>query len=102
MGRTAKAMQFLLIAYDGTDAEAPARRQRARVAHLENVRRMKAEGSFIEGGAILNDAGEMIGSMLLLEFPGMAELNDWLKSDPYTVGKVWESVEVKPFRRAPV
>jgi uncharacterized protein YciI len=38
--------QFVLIAYDGTDADALSRRMAARPAHLENVRQLKAKGQF--------------------------------------------------------
>jgi len=34
-------MQFVITAYDGTDAEAPARRTTARPAHLETQPRPK-------------------------------------------------------------
>lgn len=95
-------MQYLVIAYDGTDAGAPARRQAARAAHLEGARAMKAAGTFLEGGAILDDSEQMIGSMMLVDFPGETELQEWLKTDPYVTGDVWRSIEVRPFRRAPI
>lgn len=93
-------MQFLILAYDGTDEQAPERRMATRPAHLDTARRMKQQGSFLEGGAILNDAGEMIGSMLLMEFETRELLNQWLQSDPYTTADVWKTVQVLPFRRA--
>jgi len=40
--------QFLVLAYDGTDADALARRQATRGAHLESVRPM-AENLFAAG-----------------------------------------------------
>jgi len=93
-------MQFVVIAYDGTDAGASGRRQAARPAHLENARRMKAEGTLLSGGAILDDGGQMIGSVLFVEFPSRAELDAWLASDPYVAGDVWRTVEARPFRVA--
>lgn len=93
-------MQYLVIAYDGTDPEAPARRQAARAAHLDGVHRMKAKGQAHAGGAILNGEAQMIGSMMVVEFGTEQQLKAWLDSDPYTVGKVWEKVEVRPFRLA--
>ena len=41
--------QFLVIAYDGTDAAAPARRMAARPAHLESVKPMVVSGEMIVG-----------------------------------------------------
>lgn len=93
-------MQFLVISYDGTDAEAPARRQAARPAHLEASRRLKEEGTLIEGGAILDDQVRMIGSMALVDFPDREALDAWLARDPYVVGGVWQRIEVQPFRSA--
>ncbi len=94
--------QFVLIAYDGTDAEALPRRLAARPAHLENVQRLKAQGQFTEGGAILDEAGRMIGSVMIVAFPSRAELDAWLAGDPYVTGKVWERVQVQPYRSAQV
>ncbi len=92
-------MQFLIIARDFRDPDALSRRMQQRPAHLEGVKRMKAEGTFLEGGAMLNDEGRMVGSMLLVEFPSRAEVDAWLAADPYVTGQVWEHVAVHPFRR---
>lgn len=93
-------MTFLVLGYDGSDAEAPARRAAARAAHLATAKRLKAAGHLLEGGAILDDVGAMRGSMLLLEFPSRAELDAWLSADAYTLGGVWKDVIVRAFRRA--
>jgi uncharacterized protein len=95
-------MQFLLIAYDGTDAEAPARRLQNRPAHLARAKEMKQSGHCLLGGAILNDAGDMIGSTMVMQFDTPEEFDAWLGDDPYTKGGVWKTVEVKPFRCAPM
>ena len=92
-------MTFLIMAHDFRDPEAPSRRMEQRPAHLEGVRRMKAEGTFLDGGAMLDDAGRMVGSMLVVEFPSRAEVDAWLARDPYVTGQVWEHVTVRPFRR---
>lgn len=94
-------MQFLVIAHDGTDSEAPQRRLAARTAHLEGIGILRAQRKVIEGGALLNDNGDMIGSALIVDFPTESEMHDWLANDPYTIGKVWQHVEVKRFRSAP-
>ncbi len=93
-------MQFVVIAYDGTDAGALDRRLAARPAHLENARRMKEEGTLLTGGAILDDQGAMIGSVLVVDFPSRTGLDAWLASDPYVTGDVWRKVEARPFRVA--
>jgi len=93
-------VQFIVTARDGGDAEAPARRAAARPAHLERAQRLKAEGHMLVGGAILDEVGGMIGSVMLVDFPSRDALDAWLASDPYTTGDVWRAVEVLPFRAA--
>ena len=91
-------MEFLVVAYDGEDPEAGERRSKARPAHLENVKSMREAGSFINGGAILDDSGQLIGSTLYVGFESRETLDAWLESDPYVTGGVWKYVEVKPIR----
>jgi uncharacterized protein YciI len=92
--------QFLVIAHDGDDAEAPARRQAARDAHLAGVRPMVERGEIVAGGAILDEAGAMVGSAVILDLPDRAAVDAWLARDPYVTGDVWRTVEVRPFRLA--
>lgn len=94
-------MQWLIIAYDGVDTEAPERRQRHRPAHLEGAARMQAAGRLIMGGAILDAAGGMIGSAAVAAFDTRAELDEWLRTDPYVTGGVWQKIDVIPYRVAP-
>ncbi|WP_207485921.1 YciI family protein [Arenibaculum pallidiluteum] len=94
-------MQFLIIARDGQDEGAPARRMAAREAHLANVRPMFADGRLIEGGAILDEDGRMVGSAVIAELPDRVALDAWLAGDPYVTGGVWRDIQVMPFRCAP-
>jgi len=93
-------MQFILIAYDGTDAGAPDRRLKSRQEHLEKIALMKKTGEFICGGAILDDSGRMIGSMIVYEVPDRATLEERLKNESYITEGVWQKIEIKPFRLA--
>jgi uncharacterized protein len=93
-------MLFLVIAKDGTDAEAPARRQRVREAHLEGARALAATGALQVGGALLNAEGGMIGSALVVEAEDEAGLRLLLEADVYHREGVWRSYEIHPFRRA--
>lgn len=95
-------MQFLLVAYDGTDSEALERRMKVRPEHLERVAVLKQRGEFLLGGAILNDEGKMIGSMIVYEFPDRASLDESLKHEPYVKYGVWKKVEIRPYRLAKV
>ncbi len=93
-------MQFLLVAFDGTDNEALERRMKARPGHLENVAVLKKRGEFLLGGAILDDEGKMIGSMIIYEFPNRALLDKCLENEPYIIKGVWEKIDIRPYRLA--
>lgn len=94
-------MQFLLVAYDGSDELALERRMRVREDHIRLGDEMVAAGSMLFGTAILDDGGQMIGSMLVLDFPSRAELDAWLEVEPYVVGDVWRRIEVQACRVGP-
>jgi uncharacterized protein YciI len=91
-------MQFLVILYDGTDAEASSRRQAARPAHLEGLGGNVAAGRLVFGGPIFDDVQKPIGSFLLADCADRAELDALIANDPYTRANVWQRVEVKPVR----
>ena len=93
-------MQFLLIARDGKDPEALTRRLKARPRHLEGIAVLKNNKEFLFGGAILDDDGIMIGSMVLYDFPDRAALNKMLENEPYITDGVWKEIEIMPFRLA--
>lgn len=95
-------MLYVLHAYDYTDDQALDRRMAVRASHLDGARQLKANHHFIVGGALLDPDGKMIGSMMLLDFDSEEQLNDWLKSEVYVTGKVWERIDIKPFRQADV
>jgi len=92
-------MTFLIIAHDFRDPKALSRRVQQRPAHIDGVRRMKAEGTFLDGGAMLDEEGRMVGSMILVEFSSRSEVDAWLAADPYVTRQVWEHITVCPFRR---
>jgi uncharacterized protein YciI len=95
-------MQFILIAYDGTDTMAIDRRMKCRPDHLEKISHVKKAGKFLCGGAILDDNENMIGSMILYDVADRAELDTILKDEPYIYNKVWEKIDIRPFRMAKI
>src|SRR5262245_5451439 len=90
--------QFLVTIYDGTDAEAPARRLATRPAHLAGLTGKVASGKLVFGGPIFDDEQKPIGSFLLADCADRAELDAIIANDPYTKGDVWQRVDVKPVR----
>jgi hypothetical protein len=95
-------MQFLLVAYDGTDSGALERRMKVRDDHFKKINLLKKTGEFILGGAILDESEQMIGSMIVYDFPDRQTLDDELKDEPYLTGGVWEKTDIRPFRLAKI
>ena len=94
--------QYVVHAWDGTDDQALERRMKARPAHFDNSRRIKASGNFVLGGAMLNDEGKMIGSTMVLQFESKEELQQWMDTEPYITENVWQKIDIRPFRVADV
>lgn len=94
--------QYILHAWDGTDEQAVERRMSNRPAHFDNARKLKANGNFVTGGAMLNDEGQMIGSMMVVQFETKEQLQQWMDKEPYITGKVWEKIDIRPFKVADV
>lgn len=94
--------QFLITAIDYKDADALSRRMAVREQHLERMRAEKDKGVFVVGGAQINHSGNMYGSVLIVNLPDAAAVHEWAQQDPYITGKVWEDIQVTPFRVADV
>jgi uncharacterized protein YciI len=94
--------QYLVTAYDYTDADAFQRRMNVRPHHLDGARELKANGNYVIGGAMLNDEGKMIGSIMIIQFETEEELQLWQQNEFYITQKIWESYDIKPFRVAEV
>lgn len=95
-------MQFMVIAYDGTDPDALARRMAVRETHLQSGKELYAAGKWLYAAGILNEAGTLIGSMIVCDFPSQEELQrQWLEREPYLTGRVWQTVDVRRVQAAP-
>jgi uncharacterized protein YciI len=88
----------MIVAYDGTDEGALNRRLAVRDSHIAGAIELKNKGNLIAGGAILDDAGRMIGSTTYVDFESRAELDAWLERDPYVTGDVWRDITITPIR----
>ncbi len=96
-------MHFLLVGRDGDDSEALSRRMAAREAHLAGCSVLREKGQLLYAAAILSEDAEqkMIGSMLVMNWASRAELDAWLKDEPYIKGEVWKKVEINSCKLAP-
>ncbi len=94
--------QYVIIAQDGTDDNALDRRLGVRSKHLEGAKQLKEQNNFVMGGAMLNAEGKMCGSVMIVQFETKEEFDHWYANEPYIVGGVWKTIEVKPFKVADV
>ena len=85
-------MQYIIKAYDGENMLEE--RLAVRPRHLENM--AKVPGKVICAGGLLDERGNMKGSVLIMEFDGEELLRQYLESEPYIREHVWETVEVEP------
>jgi len=94
-------LQFAVIGLDGTDESALVRRMAAREAHLELAKAMHDQKHLLYACALLDDSQKMMGSIMVVEFNTREDLDNWLKVEPYMVGKVWDKLEIRPCKVGP-
>jgi uncharacterized protein YciI len=94
--------QYIVTGYDYTDEGALKRRMDVRPHHLDGIRALITTQNYILGGALLNDEGKMIGSTMILQFETEEELDAWKQGEIYITAKIWETVDIKPFKVAEV
>lgn len=94
-------MQFAVIGLDGKDESALSRRMAAREAHLKLGKTMREEKHLLYACALLDDSEQMMGSIMVVDFATREDLDNWLKIEPYMVGKVWEKLEIRPCKPGP-
>ena len=78
----------------------------ARPEHVERLKALVSQGKLIVAGpnpaidsSDPGDAG-FTGSIIIAEFNSLQDAQDWADQDPYILGGVFDSVEVKPFNQA--
>ena len=94
--------QYIIIAQDGKDDLALERRQKNRPLHLKGLKELKSRNNFVFGGAMLDDNGQMRGSVMIVQFETEEEFKQWYSNEPYITEGVWKVIEVKHFKVAEV
>ena len=81
------------------------KRLAARPAHLERLQALQTAGRLLVAGpcpaidsADPGPAG-FTGSLIVAEFPSLADAQAWADTDPYVAAGVYAKVSVKPFRK---
>jgi uncharacterized protein YciI len=83
----------IVIARDGQDDGASARRLAARGAHLVRAAPLAADGTLLFGGAILDaPGGRMTGSVAVTRHATHDAARRFWAEDPYVQGDVWRDI----------
>ncbi|MDB6444222.1 MAG: YciI family protein [Mesorhizobium sp.] len=96
-------MLYAIIATDV--ANSLEKRLAARPEHLERLQQLKAEGRVVLAGphpaVDSNDPGAagFTGSLIVAEFPSLADAQAWAEADPFVTAGVYANVVVKPFKQ---
>lgn len=87
-------MLVALIARDKPGAlEIRKANREAHVAYL------KETGAVALAGPFLNDAGDMAGSLIVLDVPDMAAAEAWAANDPYAKAGLFASVTLDAWKK---
>lgn len=82
------------------------KRLAARPAHIERLKALLAAGRLLLAGPFPAVDGEdpgpagFTGSLIVAEFPSLAEARAWADADPYVAAGVYARVSVRPFKKA--
>lgn len=82
-----------------------AKRQASRPEHVARLQTLQAQGRLMLAGPFpaidAEDPGTAgyTGSLIVAEFPSLAEAQAWADAEPYLAGGVYAHVSVKPFRK---
>ena len=87
-------MLIALMAYDKDGALDVRKANRgAHVAYL------KSSDAVVQAGPFLDVAGEMCGSLIVLDLPDIAAAEAWVANDPYGKAGLFQSVKLMAWNR---
>ena len=81
-------------------------RLNTRPAHIERLTELCNQGRLLVAGpnpAIDSEdpgAAGFSGSLIIAEFDSLEAAQNWADADPYLIAGVYESVEIKPYKKA--
>ena len=87
-------MRYALIARDKPDHLQT--RLDNRPAHLDY---MKASGAVDMAGPFLDDAGNMCGSLIVLNFDTLDQAWDWANNESYFKAGLFAEIDIKPWNK---
>lgn len=96
----------MLYAISGRDApNSLERRLSVRPQHVARLNQLKDEGRLVLAGPYpaidCEEPGEagFSGSLIVADFESLQAAEAWANDDPYIAAGVYDSVEIKPFKR---
>lgn len=87
-------MLFAVICEDKPDALE--RRLANRAAHRAYL---DASDAVVQAGPFLDEAGEMRGSLIVIEVEGRAEAEAWAAADPYAEAGLFARTQIRAWNR---
>ena len=87
-------MQFALVAHDRPNAVA--RRMEIRPEHLKHLDALGE--ALLLAGPFLNDAGEGVGSIVVIEAASLDEARAMFGRDPFVTQGLFDSITIKPWK----
>lgn len=89
-------MLFIMYCVDKPEHEQV--RAANRGQHLEYLKKFESQ-IIIAGPTLAENAQRMTGSVLFVEFPDRAAVEEFSRNDPYTKAGLFESVIIRPWRK---
>jgi uncharacterized protein YciI len=96
----------MLYAIFGNDIpDTQEKRTAARPAHVARLQVLQNEGRLLLAGpfpavdAIDPGMAGFTGSLIVAEFPSLADAQTWADTDPYVAAGVYAQVAVRPFKK---
>ncbi len=96
-------MMYVIVGQDVTNSLD--KRVASRPAHVARLQALQEQGRLLLAGpfpavdAVDPGPAGFTGSLIVAEFPSLAEAQAWADADPYVSGGVYANVNVKPFRK---
>lgn len=72
-------------------------RMETRLAHMEHLNKLNAEGRLAMAGPFLDAEGKPNGSLVIVKAETAEEARELADADPYTRAGLFESVEIRPY-----
>ena len=87
-------MRYALICIDKPNALQT--RVENRAAHLEHI---QTSGVVEQAGPFIDAAGQMCGSLIIVDVASKAEAEAWAAADPYGTAGLFQSVMIQEWKR---